>query len=92
MSALTDKGSTTAWRRVRAYVLARDGHRCQARGPQCLGIATTCGHIVPRIDGGNDRLDNLRAECVKCNYSDGARITARRRQAKGLNASRRWTR
>lgn len=55
---------------VRALVLERDGHRCQIRGPECLGVADTVDHIVPRALGG-PLYDpaNLRAACHVCNAS-----------------------
>ena len=67
------KGSTPAWRRLRAAVLARDRYRCQIEGPRCLGKATTADHIVPKSQGGLDRPDNLRAACVPCNAERGAK-------------------
>ena len=42
MSKAWKGGSTTAWRRVRALVLARDGYRCRLAlpGGVCTGLAT----------------------------------------------------
>lgn len=61
-------GSTTRWRRIRAYVLQRDRHQCQIRGPKCTGTATTVDHIVPKSAGGEDTTTNLRGACPPCNY------------------------
>jgi 5-methylcytosine-specific restriction protein A len=46
--------STTAWRRLRLKVLARDGHQCQIRGPRCIVNATQVDHVVANIWG--DRM------------------------------------
>lgn len=72
------------WRRTVAYVLQRDGYRCQLAYPgtwtgvhgqqlQCLGTATTADHITPRSQNGSDDPSNLRASCQPCNQhrSDG---------------------
>jgi HNH endonuclease len=74
-SALTARGSTSRWRRIREWILERDGHVCQAPvdGHVCGSPATTVGHIVRREHGGGDGSDNLRAECAGCNY--GERLT-----------------
>jgi len=90
-------GSTRAWRRMVAYVLARDGHLCQRvvdeHGTRCGRPATTCGHIIARYlwpDGvpGVDDPTNLRAECVRCNMSHGGRVSQALQAARG--ASREW--
>jgi 5-methylcytosine-specific restriction enzyme A len=69
------------WRKVRLWVLARDGHRCQLQRKGCTGTATQVDHIIPLIEGG-DRLapSNLRASCTHCNTSDGARLKNTRRE------------
>lgn len=76
-SALGPGGSTSRWRRIRRYVLDRDGWRCQAPrddGTICGRYADTAGHIIARAHGGTDDPANLRAECRKCNFGDGAAI------------------
>lgn len=72
MSALSARGSTRRWRRIRAAILLRDHHTCQAfrDGHLCGAKATTVGHIVRREHGGGDGADNLRAECEPCNYGE----------------------
>lgn len=82
MSALTTRGSTRRWRRVRVYVLLRDGERCQVPdelGRLCLAPAMVAGplaghvdHIIPRSQGGTDDPANLRAACEPCNLRRGA--------------------
>ena len=59
---------TRAWRACRAFVLSRDGYRCQIGGPKCRGVATEADHIVPvRLGGAPYDLNNLRAACKSCN-------------------------
>lgn len=69
-SSLTSRGSTTRWRRLRAYVLVRDGHRCHV----CGGPATEVDHVVPRALGGTDDMANLKAICRKDNLAKGSRL------------------
>lgn len=54
------------WGKLRSVVLARDSRRCQIRLPGCTIDATEVDHIVPRIAGGTDSLDNLRSVCRHC--------------------------
>jgi len=71
-SALTARGSTARWRRIRDWILERDGHTCHAivDGHVCGARATTVGHIIRREHGGGDGSDNLRAECTGCNCGE----------------------
>lgn len=62
-------GSTTAWRRLRAYVLARDGYICQVRMDCCTHHADQVDHIIPRSAGGEDTEQNCRAACRACNLA-----------------------
>ena len=65
-------GSTRRWRKIRAYVLDRDGHRCQIRTPGiCIGVATHVDHIVAYVHGGTDEPSNCRAACAPCNLARG---------------------
>jgi 5-methylcytosine-specific restriction endonuclease McrA len=66
-------GSTWAWRKVRAQVLARDRHVCQLRLPGCTVIADCVDHTVPSRHGGSDDPSNLRAACGHCNRVKGGR-------------------
>lgn len=93
-------GSTTAWRKLRRLVGVRDGMRCRRPLCPCGGVeltwernrpnTLTAGHIVAVVDGGTDSPDNLRAECARENYAEGARITNTRRRRSRLNTSREW--
>lgn len=78
MSRAWQQGSTRAWRKTRAFVLARDGHRCQVprNGRPCGDHATHVDHIVPKGAGGTDDPANLRAACAPCNLSRGAAASA----------------
>lgn len=68
------------WRALKEWVLDRDRHVCQMRGPRCTTIATCVDHIIARTDGGNMwDPTNLRAACRPCNSGGGAEITNRRR-------------
>lgn len=71
MSRTWAHGSTRQWRRVRALVLARDGHTCRIRLPGCIGHATHVDHIVLKSKGGTDDPANLRAACRPCNLRRG---------------------
>lgn len=54
MSRSWAKGSTRAWRRTRAAVLTRDGHRCQLRLDGCTrhGATSTYGTGAPDLRHG----------------------------------------
>ncbi|GEL17673.1 HNH endonuclease [Pseudonocardia asaccharolytica] len=64
-------GSTRAWRRTRALVLARDGHRCQLQLDGCTTIATHVHHVIGRAVSGDEDLSKLVAACAWCNQSTG---------------------
>ena len=67
---------TRAYRQLRLYVLARDGHECQIRGPHCTGAATQVDHVIERADGGAVYdPSNLRAACAWCNGWRSAKRT-----------------
>jgi hypothetical protein len=104
MSRAWSGGSTRAWRRLRLFVLNRDGWACQVpvddAGDQvadedlavrrCLAFADQAGHILAKVLGGPDTPDNLRATCRRHNLTEGAGIGAARRRAAGPR-SRGWT-
>lgn len=93
-------GSTTAWRKLRRYVAARDGMVCRRPLCPCGGgpltwaprqpNTVTLGHVVAYVDGGSDHPENLRAECSQGSHREGADRTNRRKARSRLNTSRGW--
>lgn len=68
---LSESGSTRAWRRLRAAVLARDKGRCH----YCGGLgADSADHVMPRARGGLDEMGNLVAAHLRCNKAKGDRV------------------
>lgn len=63
----------TTWTRLRLAILDRDGHTCQIAGPGCTHYATHVDHITSVKHGGTNDPANLRAACVHCNTSRGAK-------------------
>lgn len=62
------------WRRLRLWIIQRDGGLCQIRSDDvCTIVATTVDHVVPRDAGGTNHPANLRAACRPCNSQAGAR-------------------
>jgi hypothetical protein len=58
------------WRRTRLAVLERDLYACN----YCGQDATEVDHVIARIHGGTNELDNLVASCRRCNRSKGKRL------------------
>lgn len=61
------RASPRPWARLVQAVLKRDGRVCQL----CGGRATTADHVLRVVEGGDDRLSNLRAVCAPCNQRRG---------------------
>jgi len=57
------------WPKIRLLILARDGYRCQIRGPGCTDVADDVDHISDPL---SMDLANLRASCAHCNRSRAA--------------------
>lgn len=71
MSRAWAAGSTRAWRRLRAQILARDGYACQVRLPGvCTHRATCAHHVLGRAVTG-DAPEFLVAACSACNLALG---------------------
>jgi 5-methylcytosine-specific restriction endonuclease McrA len=67
MSRSWPNGSTRAWRRIRQYVLDRDGHTCQLRlTDRCTGVATQAHHTLGRQATGDDPAFIV-GSCASCN-------------------------
>jgi len=62
------KGSTRAWRKRRALVLAEAGHRCQLRIP---GVCTTIATEAHHVHGKSNDDATLAAACSPCNKAVG---------------------
>jgi 5-methylcytosine-specific restriction endonuclease McrA len=89
--------SSYKWRKLRAWVRARDLGICKVDLPGCTKIATQVDHVrEPGPPGrGNDHLfwdpANLRASCRHCNISKRNRHRAElARRAEFQRPSRDW--
>lgn len=69
MSRAWARGSTTAWRKLRARVLARDQHLCQIGLENCTVTATHVHHTKGKAYG--DDPDHLVSACASCNLAIG---------------------
>ena len=63
MALAVRSGSTRRYRRLRAFVLRRDGKRCQRCGGH---TGLECHHVIPRTAGGLDTPSNCRTLCQAC--------------------------
>ena len=70
MDIIRRNGSSTRWRKLRAFVLKRDNNTCYYCG---IPTANTVDHLTPIDKGGTDELSNLVAACSHCNYSKGSK-------------------
>lgn len=80
MSRAWRNGSTRRWRRIRLFVLERDGYACQIKLPgtwidgkgrvqRCRGLADCVHHTRGRATGHDPRY--LQAACTPCNLKIG---------------------
>lgn len=51
---------------ARRQALVRDGYQCRACGHVVHGKSAHVDHIVPKVQGGSDLLENLQTLCVHC--------------------------
>lgn len=62
------------WQEIKALVYRRDGRLCQycgsAEGPFHVD------HVIPRIKGGPDTIDNLVVACAPCNARKGSKTVS----------------
>lgn len=59
---------TRHWKKQRLLVLNRDAHTCV----YCGDVATSVDHVIPRVAGGDDSMDNLVSACTRCNSRKGS--------------------
>ena len=69
---MTLRTSDAQRRRMRAYLVARDGRACGRCGDPIELETPSLGHIVALAHGGTDDAVNLRLEHVRCNREAGA--------------------
>lgn len=55
------------WKKQRLRVLARDNYICA----YCGNRANEADHIIPKVKGGDDSMENLVAACRECNNRKG---------------------
>ena len=68
--ALRHKNNTGAFKAQRLRVLARDQYVCQYCGSPG---ATHCDHVISKVNGGGDEMENLVAACARCNQLKGSK-------------------
>jgi len=56
---------------VREYLLEKRGRKCAYCGKE--GVPLEVEHIIPKSEGGSDRVSNLTIACQKCNRKKGNR-------------------
>jgi hypothetical protein len=61
--ALKEYRATSHWKKLRLQVLRRDAYTCH----YCGDVANEVDHVVPKVKGGEDSLDNCVAACRRCN-------------------------
>ena len=61
--ALKPYRATSHWKKIRLQVLRRDGYTCT----YCGDVANEVDHIIPKVRGGEDTLENLTSACRQCN-------------------------
>lgn len=54
-------------KKLRFSVFHRDGFTCQYCGKRPPEVILEADHIVPRVEGGKDQLENLVTACFDCN-------------------------
>lgn len=63
----TTRGYGSAWRRLRARIVARDGHACRQCGTAGThGNPLTVHHVLAKALGGIDDEANLITLCKRC--------------------------
>ena len=60
------------WKKQRLRVLSRDGNVCF----YCGDVATEADHIIAKVNGGGDEMENLVSACRMCNLRKGKKNQA----------------
>lgn len=84
---LYQQGPNYGFANTKAYVLARDGHKCQNRGCKSGDCRLHVHHIVWRSQGGSDDAENLITLCKTCHdrvHQDGLVLHLKGRGKGGL--------
>ena len=55
--------STSQWKKLRLKVLRRDAYTCF----YCGDVANEVDHVIAKVKGGEDSMDNCVAACRRCN-------------------------
>jgi len=71
--ALRHNNNSSEFKKQRLRVLRRDQHTCTYCGAPG---ATHCDHIVAKVDGGGDEMENLTTSCAACNQRKGRKSVA----------------
>lgn len=58
-------------RSKKSKLLELYGSRCFYCGTELPIESLDIEHVIPRISGGNNNIENLRLSCTKCNSSKG---------------------
>lgn len=62
-----ERGYGHAWDKLRARILQRDKHLCQAcKRKGLVTAATQVDHVKPKAKGGTDDEGNLQSICTPC--------------------------
>lgn len=60
-------GSNWEWQKIKGMVHERDGYMCVLCGrSEDDGITLHCDHILRKVDGGLDTMENLQSLCNVC--------------------------
>lgn len=80
------RGSAESRRRRKAWLLDHFGDGLTAPCWECGATVTaeTCiaDRIIPGVDGGSYRRDNIRPHCRRCSEAQGGRMGTERREAR----------
>jgi len=61
-------------KKLRFEIFKRDGFQCQYCGKSSPSIVLELDHIIPKVEGGEDNLENLTTSCFECNRGKGKNL------------------